>query len=125
MTSATQSAWPPRSSDIGEALDDSELKLEGLRIRLAAQFENGEHSAAVQTARDMKALAERVRHPEFMRLSAMWDIAVASIEGRYKEAEELAAELGRRLEQIGHSQAQLIAVAQSASWRLLQGHATE
>ena len=110
---------------IGEALDDSELRLEGLRIRLAAQFENGEYSAAVQTAHDMKALAERVRHPEFMRLSAMWDIAVASIEGRYKEAEELAAELGRRLDQIGHSQAQLIAVAQSASWRLLQGHATE
>ena len=111
--------------DIGTALDDSELKLEGLRIRLAALFENGEHAAAVQTAHDMKALAERVRHPEFMRLSAMWDIAVASIEGRYKEAEELAAELGRRLEQIGHPQAALIAVAQSASWRLLQGHATE
>ena len=110
---------------IGRQLDDSELKLEGLRIRLAAQFENGEHAAAVQTAHDMKALAEAVRHPEFMRLSAMWDIAVASLEGRYKEAEELAGELGRRLDQIGHSQAQLIAVAQSASWRLLQGHATE
>ena len=41
------------------------------------------------------------------------------------EAEELAGELGRRLDQIGHSQAQLISVAQSASWRLLQGHATE
>jgi tetratricopeptide (TPR) repeat protein len=110
---------------IGSQLDDSELKLEGLRIRLAAQFENGEHAAAVATAHDMKALAEAVRHPEFIRLSAMWDIAVASLEGRYKEAEELAAELGRRLDQIGHSQAQLIAVAQSASWRLLQGHATE
>jgi tetratricopeptide (TPR) repeat protein len=111
--------------DIGGALDDSELKLEGLRIRLAAQFENGEQAAAGRTARDMKALAEEVRHPEFMRLSAMWDITVASLEGRYKEAEELAGELGRRLDQIGHPQAQLIAVAQSASWRLLQGNATE
>jgi tetratricopeptide (TPR) repeat protein len=55
----------------------------------------------------------------------MWDIAVASLEGRFKEAEELAGELGRRLDQIGHPQAQLIAVAQSASWRILQGHATE
>jgi transcriptional regulator with XRE-family HTH domain len=110
--------------DIGGELDDSELKLEGLRIRLAAQFENGEHSAAMQTARDMKALAEEMRHPEFMRLAAMWDITVAILEGRYKEAEEQAAELGRRLDRIGHSQAQLIAVAQSASWRLLQGHAT-
>ena len=36
--------------DIGAELGDPELTLEGLRIRLAAQFENGEHSAAVQTA---------------------------------------------------------------------------
>jgi tetratricopeptide (TPR) repeat protein len=73
----------------------------------------------------MKTLAEAVRHPEFMRLAAMWDIAIASLEGRFKEAEELAAELGRRLEQIGHSQAGLIAVAQSSSWRILQGYSTE
>ena len=110
---------------IGAELDDAELKLEGLRIRLAAQFENGEYSAAVQTAHDMKALAEEVRHPEFMRLASMWDIAVASLEGRYKEAEELAGELARRLDQIGHSQAALIAIAQRASWQLLQGDATE
>jgi transcriptional regulator with XRE-family HTH domain len=110
---------------IGDELGDSELRLEGLRIRLAAQFENGAHPAAVQTAHDLRTLAEEVRHPEFIRLAAMWDIAVASLEGRFKEAEELSGELGRRLEQIGHSQAALIAMAQSASWRLLDGHATE
>jgi transcriptional regulator with XRE-family HTH domain len=110
---------------IGDELADPELRLEGLRIRLAAQFERGEHLAARQTAHAMKALAEEVRHPEFMRLAAMWDIAVASMEGRFKEAEELAGELGRRLDQIGHPQAQLIAIAQSAWWQLLQGHASE
>jgi tetratricopeptide (TPR) repeat protein len=110
---------------IGDELDDSELRLEGLRIRLAAQFENGTHATAEQTAHDLKALAEEVRHPEFIRLAAMWDIAVASLEGRFKEAEELSGELGRRLERIGHPQAALIAIAQSASWRLLEGHATE
>jgi hypothetical protein len=110
---------------IGDELDDSELRLEGLRIRLAAQFENGAHLAAVQTAHDLRTLAEEVRHPEFSRLAAMWDIAIASLEGRFKEAEELSGELGRRLEQIGHSQAALIAMAQGASWRLLDGHATE
>ena len=78
--------------DIGAGLDDAELTLEGLRIRLAAQFENGDHAAAVLTAHDMKALAEEVRHPEFMRLAAMWDIVVASMEGRFKEAKELAGE---------------------------------
>ena len=110
---------------IGAELGDPALTLEGLRIQLAAQFENGRHSAAVQTAEEMKTLAEAAGHPEFIRLAAMWDIVAAIMEGRFTEAEELAGELGRRLDQIGHSQAQLISVAQSASWRLLQGHATE
>jgi DNA-binding XRE family transcriptional regulator len=110
---------------IGAELGDPALTLEGLRIQLAAQFENGRHSAAVQTAEEMKTLAEAAGHPEFIRLAAMWDIVAAVIEGRFREAEQLAGELGRRLDRIGHSQAQLISVAQSASWRLLQGHATE
>ena len=79
----------------------------------------------MQTAEEMKTLAEAAGHPEFIRLAAMWDIVAATMEGRFSEAEELAGELGRRLDQIGHSQAQLISVAQSASWRLLQGYATE
>jgi eukaryotic-like serine/threonine-protein kinase len=110
---------------IGAELGDPALTLEGLRIQLAAQFENGRHSAAVQTADEMKTLAEAAGHPEFIRLAAMWDIVAAVIEGRFGEAEALAGQLGRRLDQMGHSQAQLISVAQSASWRLLQGHATE
>jgi tetratricopeptide (TPR) repeat protein len=111
--------------DIGAELNDLELTLEGLRIRLAAQFENGAHAAAVQTADDMKKLADAVRHPEFIRVAAMWDIATASLEGRFNEAEELAGEFGRRLVQLAHPQAQLISMAQSASWRLFQGHGTE
>ncbi|HEX4288950.1 MAG TPA: AAA family ATPase [Trebonia sp.] len=110
---------------IGAELGDPALTLEGLRIQLAAQFENGRHAAAVQTAKEMKTLAEAAGHPEFIRLAAMWDIVVVVMEGRFSEAEELAEELGRRLDQIGHSQAQLISVAQRASWRLLQGQATE
>ena len=110
---------------IGAELDDAALTLEGLRIQLAAQFENGSHAAAVRTAQEMKTLAEAASHPEFIRLAAMWDIVAATMEGHFGQAEELAGELGRRLDQIGHSQAQLISVAQSASWRLLQGYATE
>jgi transcriptional regulator with XRE-family HTH domain len=110
---------------ISDKLADPEGRLEGLRIQLAAQFENGAHSAAVQTAHDLKMLAQEVRHPEFIRLAAMWDIAIASLEGRFREAEERSGQLGRRLEQIGHPQAALIAIAQSASWRLLEGRATE
>jgi DNA-binding XRE family transcriptional regulator len=110
---------------IGAELGDPALTLEGLRIQLAAQFENGSHAAAVHTAQEMKTLAEAAGHPEFIRLAAMWDIVAATMEGHFGRAEELAGDLGRRLDQIGHSQAQLISVAQSASWRLLQGYATE
>ena len=110
---------------IAAELGDPALTLEGLRIQLAAQFENGSHSAAVQTAEEMKTLAEAAGHPEFIRLAAMWDIVAAVIEGRFGEAEALAGQLSRRLDQIGHSQAQLISVAQRAVWRLLQGQATE
>jgi transcriptional regulator with XRE-family HTH domain len=110
---------------IGAELGDPALTLEGLRIQLAAQFENGRHAAAVQTAEEMKTLAEVAGHPEFIRLAAMWDIVAATMAGQFTEAEELAGALGRRLDRIGHSQAQLISVAQSASWRLLQGYATD
>ncbi|HEY5394042.1 MAG TPA: AAA family ATPase, partial [Trebonia sp.] len=49
---------------IGAELGDPALTLEGLRIQLAAQFENGRHAAAVQTAKEMKTLAEAAGHPE-------------------------------------------------------------
>lgn len=108
---------------IGTELGDPELRLEGLRIRLAAQFETGEHAAAQQTARAMKELAEEVRHPEFMRLAAMWDVTVANLEGRFSDARKLADELSRRLARIGHSQAQLIPAAQTFPWWVLRGRA--
>ncbi len=109
---------------IGAELGDPELRLEGLRIRVAAQFEKGEHAAATATALAMKELAEEVRHPEFMRLAAMWDVTLANLEGRFADARKLAGELGRRLARIGHSQAQLIPVAQTFPWLVLQGRSS-
>jgi transcriptional regulator with XRE-family HTH domain len=109
---------------IGAELRDPELRLEGLRIQLAAQFEKGEHAAAVRTALAMKELAEEIRHPEFMRLAAMWDVTLANLEGRFADARELAGELSRRLARIGHSQAQIIPVAQTFPWWLLRGRAS-
>ncbi len=109
---------------IGAALGDLELRLEGLRIRVTAQFEQGEHRAATATALAMKELAEEVRHPEFMRLAAMWDITLANLEGRFADAKELSDELGRRLARIGHSQAQIIPVAQTFPWWVLRGRSS-
>jgi transcriptional regulator with XRE-family HTH domain len=110
---------------IGTESADPEVTLEGLRILLAAQFEKGEHAAAASTALQLTTLAQKARHPEFIRLSAMWDIAVANLEGRFTDAEELAAELGPRLARIGHPQARLIPVAQSFPWGVLQGRSAE
>jgi transcriptional regulator with XRE-family HTH domain len=106
---------------IGEELADPELRLEGLRIRLAAQFEKAQHPAATATAREMKNLAEQVRHPEFIRLAAMWDVTAANTEGRYADAARLGGDLARQLQRIGHPQAQLIPVAQAFPQGLLQG----
>jgi hypothetical protein len=73
----------------------------------------------------MRRLAERVQHPEFIRLAAMWDVTIASLEGRFADAEKLAAELDRRLRRIGHPQAQIIPFVQTFSRRWLQGQAAE
>jgi transcriptional regulator with XRE-family HTH domain len=106
---------------IGAEQDDPELRLEGLRIRVAAQFEKGEHTAAVLTALTMQQLAEEVRHPEFIRLATMWDITQANLQGRFAEAKVQADELTRQLARIGHSQAALIPLAQIFPWGLLRG----
>jgi len=111
--------------DIGAEFEEPELTLEGLRVKLIAQFEKGEHTAAVRTALVMRQLAEKVRHPEFIRLAMMWDVIIASMEGKFGSADEMAGELGRWLQRIGHPQAQLIPVAQTFSWRWLQGRAAE
>lgn len=111
--------------DISAGLGDPELRLEGLRLRVAAQFEQGAYSAATATALAMRELAEKVRHPEFIRLAAMWDITRANIEGRFADAREQAVDLGHRLARIGHSQAQLIPVAQTFPWWLLRGRAAK
>jgi tetratricopeptide (TPR) repeat protein len=110
---------------IGTELGQPELTLEGLRIRLAAQFEKGEHPATLQTALAMHELAEQVRHPEFIRLATMWDVTIASIEGRFEDAEKLSGELNRQLQRIGHPQAQLIDMAQTFPRHWLQGRAAE
>ena len=111
--------------DIGAGLGQPELTLEGLRVRLAAEFERRADPAAAQTALALGELADQVRHPEFIRLAAMWDVTVASLEGRFEHAEKLSEEHNRRLQRIGHPQAALILVAQTFSWPWLQGRAAE
>jgi hypothetical protein len=55
----------------------------------------------------------------------MWDVTHANIEGRFADAREQAVDLGRRLARIGHSQAQIIPVAQTFPWYVLRGRAAK
>jgi transcriptional regulator with XRE-family HTH domain len=110
---------------ISDELGDPELRLEGLRIRLSAQFEKGEHLASVATARELADLAAHARHPEFIRLAAMWDITVANSEGRFADADLLGDDLIRQLRRIGHPQAEVIPVTQAFPQGVLRGHAAE
>jgi transcriptional regulator with XRE-family HTH domain/tetratricopeptide (TPR) repeat protein len=110
---------------IATDLGDPELRLEGLRIRLAAQFERGDHPAAMRTAHALKELAEEVRYPEFIRLAAMWDTTVASLEGRFADAGQFAAELGRRFPQTAHSQARIVSLTQVFPWSVLRGQSSK
>jgi hypothetical protein len=50
---------------------------------------------------------------------------VASLEGRFDEAERMAEELHVRLQQIGHPQAELTYIGQTFGWRWLQGRGGE
>src|SRR2546428_60753 len=55
----------------------------------------------------------------------MWEVVVASLEGRFDDAERMAEELHLRLQQIGHPQSELTYVGQTIGWRWLQGRAGE
>ena len=110
---------------IAHEVADPELTLESLRVRLAAQFEKGDQRAAEAAAREMRTLAEEVGHPEFICLAAMWDVTVANLEGRFTDAEELGARLDRRLQRLGHPQADAVTMTQTFVRRWMQGHAAE
>jgi tetratricopeptide (TPR) repeat protein len=110
---------------LGEDLGDQEVVLQGLRIRLLALFERGHIESAIQTSLALAGLADRLRHPEYLRLAKMWDVLVAATEGRYQDAEQFAEELHNWLEQISHPQSAIIFVGQTFSWRWLLGRSTE
>ncbi|WP_165036868.1 hypothetical protein, partial [Candidatus Protofrankia californiensis] len=110
---------------LGEELGNHELLLDGLRIRMSARFRRGDFELAADTAATLADLARELRHPEFLRMAAMWDVVVATIEGRYEHAQRLTGELQTRLRQLGHSQTELILIGQALPMLWLQGHLGE
>jgi len=110
---------------IGEQTGDSDLVLQGARARIHPLFVVGAHDAARDLAARFTDLAGTVRHPDHLRLAAMWQIMWAALEGNLDEAERLADALRLRLEVAGHSQVALIHFMQSFVLRWLRGTMAE
>ena len=106
---------------IGEQTGDQDLVLQGARARIHPLFALGAHDAARDLADRFARLAATVRHPDHLRLAAMWRIMWAGLEGRFDEAETWAGDLRARLEVAGHSQAGNIHAGQTFVHRWLQG----
>jgi hypothetical protein len=106
---------------IGRQTGDPDLVLQGARARVQALFVIGRHTEAQILARELTALAHEVRHPDHLRIASMWATMWAVIEGRFEEAQTRADALRKELRAAGHSQAQLMSVAQTFVLRLLHG----
>jgi AAA ATPase domain len=106
---------------IGRQTGDPDLVLQGARARVQALFVVGRHTEAQILARELTALAQEVRHPDHLRIASMWATMWAVIEGRFDEAQARADALRDELRAAGHSQAQLMSVAQTFVLRLLHG----
>jgi hypothetical protein len=106
---------------IGEQTRDQDLVLQGGRVRIHPLFVVGAHDAARDLADRFTRLAATVRHPEHLRVAAMWRIMWAGLQGRFAEAEAEAGELRDRLEAAGHPQAGNLYAAETFVHRWLEG----
>ncbi|HET6952813.1 MAG TPA: AAA family ATPase [Acidimicrobiales bacterium] len=106
---------------IGRHIGDTDLVLQGARARIHPLFVVGAHDAARDLADTFIQLADTVRHPDHLRLAAMWRTMWTVLEGRFDEAEAQADALRVRLQAAGHSQVPLIHLAQTMVIRWMRG----
>ncbi|HEX5946993.1 MAG TPA: AAA family ATPase [Acidimicrobiales bacterium] len=106
---------------IGEQTGDADLVLQGARARIHPLFVVGAHDAARDLADTFADLAATVRHPDHLRLVAMWRTMWAALEGRFDEAEAQADQLRVSLDVSGHSQVGTIHFVQTFVVRWMLG----
>ncbi len=106
---------------IGRQTGDTDLVLQGARARVHPLFVVGAHDAARDLADTFTQLADTVRHPDHLRLAAMWRTMWTALQGRFDDAEAEAEALRLRLEAAGHSQVPIIHLGQTFSIRWMRG----
>ena len=106
---------------IGEQTGDADLVLQGARARIHPLFVVGAHDAARDLADTFADLAATVRHPDHLRLVAMWRTLWAALEGRFDDAEAQADQLRLSLDVSGHSQVGTIHFVQTFVVRWMRG----
>lgn len=106
---------------IGERLDDHDLRLQGIRLRVPALFAIGQHRDARQMASTYAQMAARINHEDHLRLATMWDILWAGLDGDVEKVETMVESLGRHLDEAGHSQGAVIRFAYTFIPRWLSG----
>ncbi|HLT69337.1 MAG TPA: AAA family ATPase [Acidimicrobiales bacterium] len=106
---------------IGRQTGDRDLVLQGARARIHPLFVVAAHDAARDLAATFTELAEEVRHPDHLRLVAMWRIMWAALEGRFAEAEAASERLRVQLDLSGHPQVGTIPFVQTFVTRWMRG----
>jgi hypothetical protein len=108
---------------IGEQTGDPDLVLQGARTRIQPLFVVGAHDAANDLAERFTELADDVRHPDHLRITAMWRTMWATLQGRFDEATWRSDALRDQLARAGHSQATAIHVGQTIPLLWMRGDA--
>lgn len=106
---------------IGRQTGDRDLVLQGARARIHPLFVVAAHDAARDLAATFTELAETLRHPDHLRLAAMWRIMWAALEGRFEEAEAASERLRVQLDLSGHPQVGTIPFVQTFVTRWMRG----
>ncbi len=101
-TAAERTTFVETLSELASQVDEPDLQLEALKCRLHLHVESGRFPAASHASRALHDIARRWRLVEPERLAAAWDATVATIEGRWGQAEAAASRSQELFRRRGH-----------------------
>jgi class 3 adenylate cyclase/tetratricopeptide (TPR) repeat protein len=111
--------------ELGERLNDDNVRLEGERMRADALFEYGDIGSLRESIAELTRLADAVRVPEYIRIAWTWGAVFASLEGRFEDASLITDKVHDVLRAMGHSQSELVNAALTFPVRWMRGELLE